>query len=174
MRYHNYHKHDYYSNLRTPDCSVSYRHYIDRAIELGHDTFFTTNHGISANVFEVYDYAKERGIKTVFGVEAYYAQDRFNKESRKNYHLVLIALNKNGYRKINLIQSLANQEGFYFHPRVDLELLLTLPKDDVVVTTACLASPLFKSETYEEDFLIPMYEHFGDNFMLEEIRRAHV
>ena len=49
-RYNNYHRHDYYSNIRTPDVIVSPEDYMKRAVELGHTTFFTTNHGCSSNV----------------------------------------------------------------------------------------------------------------------------
>lgn len=172
-RYNNYHRHDHYSNIRTPDVIVKPEDYINRAKELGHTTYFTTNHGCSGNVFEAYDLCKKNNLKCIYGMEMYYADDRHIKEGRNNYHIVVIGLTKNAYYHINRISSEANKTGFYYHPRVDMELLLTLPSDEVVVTTACIAGRLFKTDNYIEEFVLPLKEHFGGNFMLETQSHVH-
>ena len=175
MRYNNYHRHDHYSNIRTPDVIVKPQDYINRIIELGHTTYFTTNHGCSGNIFEAYDLCKKQNLKCVYGMEMYYTDDRHIKDTNsKTYHLVAIGLTKNAYLHINRISSLANTEGFYYKPRVDLELLLTLPKDEVVITTACVAGRLFKTEDYIEKFVKPLQNHFGNNFMLEVQAHDHI
>lgn len=166
MRYNNYHKHDHYSNIKTPDTIAKPEHYIDRIKELGHNTYFTTNHGCSGNLFEAYDLCSTNNIKCIFGVEMYYVDDRFDSD-RKNYHIVLIAKNYNGYLNINRIISEANKTGYYYKPRIDKELVLTLPPEDVFITTACIHNRINHGEDGIHLFLEPLKEHFKDNFFLE-------
>lgn len=173
MRYNNYHRHDHYSNIRTPDVIVKPEDYIKRIKELGHTTYFTTNHGCSGNIFEAYELCMRNNLKCIYGMEMYYADDRFIKNSRNNYHIIVIGLTKNAYYEINRISSEANKTGFYYHPRIDLELLLTLPSDEVVITTACIAGRLFKTQNYIDEFVLPLKNHFKNNFMLEVQNHAH-
>jgi DNA polymerase III alpha subunit len=205
-----------YSNLRTLDCVSKPIDYINRAKELGHTTYFTTEHGYQGNIFEAYTLCQENNLKCIYGVEAYYVDDINDKSSRAMYHIILIAMTENARREINRIMSTANTEGYYYKPRIDLNLLLSLPGDEVVVTTACVAGRMFKSrkkvkkhiigykkksilQGYDEDenaiyvdtdeddlenpiyteteyedkdswindFLIPVHNHFKDNFYLE-------
>ena len=173
MRYNNYHKHDHYSNIHTPDVIVKPEDYIKRAIELGHTTYFTTNHGCSSNVLEAYGLCQQYGLKLIHGVEMYYVDNRLHKKTRNNYHIVVIGLTKNAYRHINRVLSVANKTGFYYHPRVDMELLLSLPSEEVIVTTACIAGRLFKTEDYIDVFVRPLQEYFGRHFMLEVQDHIH-
>ena len=166
MRYNNYHKHTMYSNLRTLDCVSKPIDYIKRAKELGHTTYFTTEHGYQGNIFEAYTLCQENALKCIFGVEAYYVDEINDKSSRTMYHLMLVAMTENARRHINRIMSVANADGYYYKPRIDLALLLSLPADEVVVTTACIAGRMFK-EDWEDKFLEPVYNHFGNNFYLE-------
>ena len=93
--------------------------------------------------------------------------DKIKKMDRKNYHIMLIAMNQNGQEEINRILSKANIEGMYNgRPRVDRSMLLSLPKDDVIVTTACIGGRLF-IDNYKDNFLFPILNHFGENFYLE-------
>lgn len=165
--YYNYHKHTHYSNIRTQDCVSKPIDYINRAKELGHDSYFTTEHGWQGNIFECFTLCQQNDLKCIYGVEAYYVDDMYDTSSRKNYHLMLVALNKDGQQEINQILSKANTEGFYYKPRIDLNCLLSLNPKNVVVTSACIASRLFKGTDWEEKFLIPVYEHFKDHFFLE-------
>ena len=179
LRYNNYHKHTHYSNIKTLDCISKPEDYIKRAVELGHTTYFTTEHGFQGNIYEAHTLCEQYGLKCIFGVEAYYVDDMYDKSSRSNYHLMLVAMNDNGRKEINKIMSLANTDGFYYKPRIDLKCLLSLTPTDVVVTTACVASPMFKGENWERDFLIPVHKHFGKNFYLEvqshneEVQKRH-
>lgn len=141
--------------------------YIKRAVELGHTTYFTTEHGYQGNIYEAQTLCEKYGIKPIYGVEAYYVDDMNDKSSRDNYHIILIAMNRNGQKQINKIMSLANTQGFYYKPRIDLSCLLSLNPEDVVITTACVASRLFKSDDWEEKFLKPVSEHFSNHFFLE-------
>ena len=166
MRYNNYHKHTMYSNLRTLDCVSKPIDYINRAKELGHTTYFTTEHGYQGNIFEAFSLCQENGLKCIYGVEAYYVDDINDKTSRTMYHIMLVAMTENARREINRIMSVANTDGYYYKPRIDLNLLLSLPSDEVVITTACIAGRMFK-EDWEEKFLKPIHNHFGANFYLE-------
>ena len=141
--------------------------YIKRAVELGHTTYFTTEHGYQGNIYEAQTLCEKYGIKPIYGVEAYYVDDMNDKSSRDNYHIILIAMNRNGQKQINKIMSLANTEGFYYKPRIDLSCLLSLNPQDIVVTTACVASRMFKNDNWEDAFLKPIYQHFGNHFFLE-------
>lgn len=167
MRYNNYHKHTHYSNIKTLDCISKPEDYIKRAVELGHTTYFTTEHGFQGNIYEAHTLCEQYGLKCIYGVEAYYVDDMYDKTSRSNYHLMLVAMNDNGRKEINKIMSLANTDGFYYKPRIDLKCLLSLTPTDVVVTTACVASPMFKGDNWEENFLKPVFKHFGKNLYLE-------
>ena len=166
-RYNNYHKHDMYSNIKSLDCVVKPIEYIERAKELDGDKaiFFSTNHGYQGNMHEYYTLCKEHNIKLIAGVEAYYVPDRFEKD-KSNYHIVIIAKNNNGYKAINKLMSEANVTGYYYKPRIDDELLFNLNPNDVIITTACVASRL-REENGAEEWIIKMKEHFGDNFYLE-------
>lgn len=167
MRYNNYHKHDMYGNIRSLDCVVKPIEYIERAKELDGDKaiFFSTNHGYQGNIHEYYTLCKENGVKLIAGVETYYVSNRFEKD-RSNYHLIIIAKNQEGYKAINRIMSEANLTGWYYKPRIDDELLFSLNPDDVIITTACIASRLRDIDGSEE-WIIKMKEHFKDSFYLE-------
>ena len=181
-RYHNYHKHSHYSNIRTLDCVVKPEDYMKRAVELGHTTYFTGEHGFQGNVFEAQTLCEKYNLKPIYSVEAYYVDDIQDKSNRTSYHIMLVGMTKKARYEINKILSIANTEGFYYKPRIGLKELLSLSPEDTVVTSACVASRLFKSiETKDKDgnvisvnedgwlnnFLIPVYQHFGKNFFLE-------
>lgn len=137
-----------------------------RAVELGHKEYVTCEHGFQGNIYEAYTLCQKYGLKCVYGVEAYYVDDMYDKSSRINYHIVLVALTEKARNEINKIMSIANTDGFYYKPRIDLKLLLSLTPTDTIVTTACVASRMFK-DGWEERFFLPVYKHFGNNFYLE-------
>ena len=149
MRYNNYHKHTMYSNLRTLDCISKPIDYINRAKELGHTTYFSTEHGYQGNIFEAHTLCQEHGLKCIYGVEAYYVDDINDKSSRTMYHIILIAMTENARKEINRIMSIANTEGYYYKPRIDLKMLLSLPAKEVIATTACIAGRMFKPKKFE-------------------------
>ena len=167
MKYNNYHKHSMYSNIKSLDVVCKPIEYINRAKELDGDKaiLFTTNHGFQGNVHEYYTLAKENNIKLIVGVEAYYVENRKEKD-KSNYHIVIIAKNNQGYKEINKIMSEANISGYYYKPRIDDELLFSLNPSNVIITTACVAGRLRNLEGAEE-WIIRMKEHFKDSFYLE-------
>lgn len=159
----NYHRHSMYTNVRISDSAVTNRDYAIRAKELGHKILSSVEHGWQGNYFDVIKLAKEYGLKPVIGAEVYWVKDRTEKD-RNNCHMCIIAKNENGRQALNDILSEANITGFYGQPRVDIPLILSLPKDDVIVTTACLA---YWKYTDIIDITKQFAEHFGENFFLE-------
>ena len=159
----NYHRHTSYSNIYIADSAAVNEDYAKRAVELGHKVISSVEHGWAGYYFEAYELAKKYDLKFIFGAEAYWVKNRQEKD-RTNCHIVLLAKNENGRRAINRIMSTANEDGYYFRPRVDLELLLTLPADDVMVTTACIA---FWHYDDIEDILVQLHNHFKNNLFLE-------
>ena len=101
----------------------------------------------------------------------YYVDDINDKSSRTMYHIILIAMTENARKEINKIMSTANTDGYYYKPRIDLNMLLSLTSTDTVVTTACVAGRMF-IDGWEEYLLHPVYNHFKNNFFLEV--QAHV
>lgn len=161
MRYNNYHKHDHYGNFISLDTITKIEDYCKRAVELGHTTIFTTNHGFQGNLFQTYTLAQQYNLKMIVGVEAYYVEDRFEKDKTNN-HLIIIAKNNNGVRQINKIMSEANNSGFYYKPRIDKNLLFTLNPNDVIITSACIAG-IWNNEPLIKE----IKSHFKNNFYLE-------
>lgn len=166
MNYQNYHKHSYYTNIRVPDSVVSYEDYAKRAVELGQKILSSVEHGWQGRYIECYELAKKYNLKFLFGTEAYYVHDRKEKD-RTNAHLILLAKNENGRKVINNILAEANISGFYFQPRIDEELLFSLPKDDVWVTSACCGGIWRYGFEEAEKFVVKCKEYFNDNFFLE-------
>lgn len=165
QRYENYHKHTHYSNITTLDVVVKPEDYMKRAKELGHKIYFTTEHGYNGNIYEALTLAEKYDLKVVSGMEAYYVPDRKEKD-KSNYHLVLIALNTDGYKDLNYLLSESNVSGFYYKPRIDDELLFSINPKNIIVTTACVAGRL-REEQGREEWILKMKNYFKDNFYLE-------
>jgi len=161
--YQNYHRHSMYSNIRVTDSVVSNEDYAKRAKNLGHGIISSVEHGNQSRYIECHELAKEYGLKFLFGTEAYWVKDRFEKD-RSNCHIILLAKNENGRQAINDILSEANITGYYYQPRVDIELILSLPSNDVWVTSACVGG--FKYDDADDIFL-QFANHFGNNFYFE-------
>lgn len=182
----NYHRHTSYSNIYIADSAAVNEDYYNRAVELGHKVISSVEHGWQGYYFETYELSKRctacdktnpkckncktpqnqscyQHLKFIFGAEAYWVKNRHEKD-RTNGHIILLAKNENGRKAINSILSTANEDGYYFRPRVDMELLLSLPADDVMITTACIA---FWHYEDIEDLLVQLHNHFKSNLFLE-------
>lgn len=171
MIYHNYHKHTHYSNIFTPDTHIKIKDYMERMKELGHTTYFTTEHGYGGSIFEAKELCDQYGYKCIFAVEAYIVPDALGKNENgrldnSNYHIMLIPRTNSCRRKINLILSKANREGYYYKPRISVSDLLDIDPDELFITTACVAGYL-RDERGIEEIFIPLYNHFRENLFLE-------
>jgi len=163
--YSNYHRHSYYSNIITPDSPVSNQDYALRIIELGHKLFSSLEHSWMGRYIEGYELAKQYDLKFLIGTETYIVKDRKEKD-KTNAHIILLAKNENGRKAINRILSEANITGFYYRARIDFDLLFSLPKDDVWLTSACLGG-LWKYGEEADDLILKVSNYFGNNFFLE-------
>ena len=164
-RYENYHKHDHESNIMTLDCVVKNTDYIARSLELGCKNYFTTQHGWTGKFLEAYDLCKKNGLKMIYGAELYMVKDRTLKDN-SNYHIVIIAKNQDGFYELNEIMSESNRSGFYYKPRIDIELIKRLNPNNFFITSACVGGILRPSDDMKTLFEA-VYGHFGNNFYLE-------
>ncbi len=163
--YCNYHKHDHISSIFTPDTHIKCEEYVKRAVELGHTTYFTTNHGSGGDIFEAKTICDKYGIRCLYGIEGYIVPNPLEKDNR-NYHIIIVPKTNKARKKLNLITSNANINGYYYKPRIFPSDLLSLDKDDAYITTACVAGILRDEDSINEIF-IPLAEHFKENMLLE-------
>lgn len=163
MIFQNYHRHSTYTNPKISDSIVTNEDYAKRAVELGHGIISTMEHGYQGRYIEGYRLAKQYNLKFLFGTEAYWVKDRFEKDGT-NCHIFIGAKNDNGRRALNSVLSEANLTGFYKQARLDIPLIKTLPQNDVWITTACVA---FHKYENTDDIIKEFHDYFGDNFFLE-------
>lgn len=159
----NYHCHKDFSNTSTPDCAESINAYADRVHEFGTKCLYSGEHGSQGNQFQVYKVAESEHLKYIHSSEVYWVKDRKEKD-RANCHMIVAAKNAEGRGDINFALSMANIDGYYYKPRIDLELLFNIPKDNVIVTSACVAGWNYEDA---EDIWLKIHKYFGDNFFLE-------
>lgn len=147
---------------------MTYEDYAKRAVELGHSILSSCEHGWQGRYIECHDLAKQYGLKFLFAAEACWVWDR-HEEDRSNCHIWIGAKNENGREWINEVLSQANEDGFYYQPRLDEELLDLLPAGDVWITTACVAGWKYLGEEEERLKALwkKLYDKHGDNFMFE-------
>ncbi len=140
MAFTHLHVHTEYSLL---DGSNKIKECVKRVKELGMDSVAITDHGVMYGVIDFYRAAKEIGIKPILGCEVYVAPNsRFDKEltggEDRYYHLVLLAENDTGYSNLMKIVSRGFTEGYYYKPRVDMEVLNEY-HEGIIALSACLA-----------------------------------
>ena len=140
MAFTHLHVHTEYSLL---DGSNKIKEYVKRVKELGMDSAAITDHGVMYGVIDFYKACKAEGINPILGCEVYVAPNsRFDKEltggEDRYYHLVLLAENNKGYENLMKIVSRGFTEGYYYKPRVDMELLQEY-HEGIIALSACLA-----------------------------------
>lgn len=165
MAFVNYHKHSMWTNIRQADSATFVEEYVDRIKQLQQNVLCTVEHGWQGNVINYYELAKTNNLKLLIGTEAYWVKNRKEKDST-NCHICLLAKNESGRRALNKALTVANIEGFYYKPRLDVETILSLPQNDIWCTSACLAFFKYGFE-YSKEFILKLHEHFNDNFYLE-------
>ena len=160
MAFTHLHVHTEYSLL---DGSNKIKEYVKRVKELGMNSAAITDHGVMYGVIDFYKECKAQGIKPILGCEVYVAPgSRFDKElwggEDRYYHLVLLAENNIGYANLSRIVSRGFTEGYYYKPRVDMELLQTY-HEGIIALSACLAGE------------VPRYIQKG---LIDEARKAAI
>ena len=145
---------------------VTNEDYAKRAVELGHSVLSSCEHGNQGNYRECALLAEKYGLRWRYVSEAYFVKDRREKDNT-NCHIILAAKTAKGVGDLNFALSEANISGFYYRPRVDMELLLSLDPKDVFVTTACIAGVFKYGKEEAEKLILRFARHFRDSFMLE-------
>lgn len=140
MAFTHLHVHTEYSLL---DGSNKIKEYVKRVKELGMDSAAITDHGVMYGVIDFYKTCKAEEVKPILGCEIYVAPNsRFDKEltggEDRYYHLVLLAENNTGYDNLMRIVSRGFTEGYYYKPRVDMEILNQF-HEGIIALSACLA-----------------------------------
>ncbi len=174
MAFTHLHVHTEYSLL---DGSNKIKEYVKYVKELGMNSAAITDHGVMFGVVDFYKAAKEAGINPIIGCEVYVAPNsRFDKEltggEERYHHLVLLAENNTGYQNLMKIVSRGFTEGYYYKPRVDMEILNAY-HEGIIALSACLGGEVqryIRKGLVEEAKKIALkYENcFGKgNFFLE-------
>ena len=174
------HNHSHYS-LQDAACTIDALIAAAKKNEM--QALALTDHGVMYGISEFYKKAKSAGIKPIVGMEAYIVMEgsRFDRgngntktggrKQRDYNHLVLLAKNKTGYKNLVKLSTIGFTEGFYYKPRIDLEILKEL-SEGLICTSACLAGPVsahLLNGDYEKakENAIILKEIFDKDFYLE-------
>ncbi|PKL39738.1 MAG: DNA polymerase III subunit alpha [Spirochaetae bacterium HGW-Spirochaetae-1] len=176
MEFIHLHNHSDYSLL---DGAITVGKLVKKAIDMGMPAIALTDHGNMFGAIEFYQKARKAGITPIIGQEFYMAPgSRLSKEfvkdsnEEKSYHLLLLAKNEKGYKNLLKLSSIGYTEGFYYKPRIDMEMLVK-HSEGLICGSACLAGQIprhiMKGQLKEARDLAGTYsEIFGrDNFYLE-------
>lgn len=149
---------------------------LDRAKELGQTSMAITDHGCMFGVVDFYEYAKKIGIKPILGCEVYVAarsrHDKTHELDSASSHLILLAKNNVGYKNLMNIVSIGYVEGFYYKPRIDMEVLKE-NSEGIIALSACMIGVLSKkilSGNYDEakQAALEFVDIFGkENYFIE-------
>ena len=148
---------------------------IDRTKELGMDSIAITDHGVMYGVIDFYKMAKSKGIKPIIGCEAYVSPgsrfDKQNGRTDKSMHIILLAKNNTGYKNLMKLVSIGFMEGFYYKPRIDMEVLEKY-SEGLIVLSGCLAGVISRhilNNDIEKAYNTAkkLKEIFKDDFYLE-------
>ena len=148
-----------------------------RAKELGMDAMAITDHGVMYGVIDFYKACKKEGIKPIIGCEVYVAQEnrtRFDKEpniDNKYNHLILLAKDNQGYKNLSKLVSIGFVEGYYYKPRIDLEVLEKY-HEGLICQSACLAGSISQAimagNMQKAEEIALWYKNvFGEDYYLE-------
>ena len=156
-----YHTHSDYSLL---DSCTQFKDYVDLAVSNGQRAIASTEHGKPLGWVAKKLYCDQNGVKFIHGVEIYLTE-QLEPKVRDNYHTVLLAKNMDGILELNkLVSRSCDEAHFYYTNRISFEEFLNI-SDNIISTSACLASPLNK---LPEDH--PMYLRLAKKYTFLEIQ----
>jgi DNA polymerase-3 subunit alpha len=136
-----------------------------------------TDHGVMFGAVEFYDAAKDKGLTPIIGCEAYIApRGRFEKTVRDENHVTLLAASDVGYKNLTTLISKGFLEGYYYKPRIDMDLLAA-HNEGLIVLSGCMSSlvsaPLLKNDYETAKKNAKMFgDIFGDRFYIEIMRHG--
>ena len=154
---------------------------IEQVKELGMDAVAMTDHGTLSGAIEFYTTAQRHGIKPIIGMEAYVAARKHtDKEAaldKQNYHLIVLAMDNQGYQNLMRLSTIANLDGFYYKPRVDRELIEKY-SEGLIILSGCINSELGdalrQDQTDQAKEIAQWYKKvFGDRYYIELQDHGH-
>src|SRR3990167_2835671 len=152
---------------------------INHLKELDMDTVAATDHGVMYGIVEFYKKCKKEGIKPIIGMEGYTTnvnhRERPERTKFQNFHLLLLAKDREGYQNLMKLSSIAHLEGYYYRPRIDRETLKKYSKG-LIATSSCplgevgqsLLNDDYKtakktvewySDTFKDDYYLELQRH---------------
>ena len=146
-----------------------------RAKELGMKAMAITDHGVMYGVIDFYKACKKEGIKPIIGCEVYVApRSRLNKEpniDNKYNHLILLAKDNQGYKNLSKLVSIGFTEGYYYKPRIDLEVLEKY-HEGLICLSGCLAGSVNQAllngqNEKAEEIALWHKKVFGEDYYIE-------
>lgn len=154
---------------------------MEQVKKLGMDSVAITDHGTLSGAIEFYKAAKENAIKPLIGIETYVAtRSLHDKEAgidKQIFHLIIIAMNNQGYQNLMRLSTIANLEGFYYKPRIDRQ---TLEKynEGLIILSGCingeLGDALRSGQTKQAEEIANWYKKvFGDRYYIEIQDHGH-
>lgn len=168
MAYVPLHVHDAYGSIG--DATLKITDYIKKAAELDCPAAAITNHGSLSTFVEFYEKCNAQGIKPIIGCEFYFTDDIYSKE-KSRAHIILLAKDYDGLKNLIRLHNKSQEEGFYYKPRIDLELIREF-SGSIICLTACVSGIIgreFREGNLEKAafYLESLAEIFCDDFYLE-------
>lgn len=154
---------------------------LDHVKSQGMTSCAITDHGTLSGAIEFYKEAKARELKAIVGIETYVASrkhtDKDPQKDKPRFHLILLAMNNTGYENLMKLSSIAHLDGFYYHPRVDRDLLEKY-SEGVIALSACMGGELgsaAKNGDYDGALEVAKWYKnvFGDRYYLEVQDHGH-
>ncbi|MBI5357667.1 DNA polymerase III subunit alpha [Candidatus Saccharibacteria bacterium] len=173
------HNHTQYSLLdgltKIPDL-------IDAVKSMGMDSIAITDHGTLSGAIEFYTAAKSQSIKPIIGIETYVAartlHDKEAASDKNYYHLIILAMNDQGYKNLMQLSTIANLEGFYYKPRIDRETLKKY-NEGLIILSGCINGEFgdaLRQGQYQQAIKVAEWykEVFGDRYYIEIQDHGHI
>ena len=170
------HNHTHYSLL---DGLTKVDELVDFVKSTGMEAVGVTDHGTMSGLFDLYQTAKQNGIKPVLGLEAYVAARKMTDtdpaHDKERFHITLLAQNNQGYENLCRLITTAEQKGMYYKPRIDHDLMEQL-NDGIICLSGCAGSEIscrlkdgdyagakklanWYAKTYKDRFYLEMQDH---------------
>ena len=172
------HNHTQYSLLdgltRVPDL-------LNFVKDTGMEAVAMTDHGTLSGAIEFYKEAAAAEVKPIIGIETYVAArkhtDKDPQKDKNRFHLILLAMNHQGYQNLMQLSTIANLDGYYYFPRVDHELLERY-NEGVIALSACMGGEIgdaLKNDDYAKAKEVASWYKsvFGDRYYLEIQDHGH-
>jgi DNA polymerase-3 subunit alpha len=148
---------------------------VSKVKNMGMQAVAITDHGTLSGAIEFYKACQDQGIKPIIGIEAYIAarsrHDRDPAKDKARFHLIIIAMNNQGYQNLMQLSTIANLEGMYYKPRMDHEMLEQY-NEGLIILSGCASSEV--SEAIRADDIDKAREIakwyksvFGDRYYFE-------